>query len=133
MQKKIAIILWVPVSKTCSKTNIYLKVRSFFVTIYRKMEAKLSARLVQIAFYLADFFFTNIRYLFLFICVIYTKGNETVANWDYPNVCLTINDPVKSYLLVFSVFIVPILKRLSIEKFLRKILYIFTFITHIYL
>ena len=48
--------------------------------------------------------FTNIKYMFLLFCRIFTKQNKVVVNWGYTNVCFMMNDPLKMVLCHFCCF-----------------------------
>ena len=93
MQKKISIMLWLSISKTCIKISSYLKVKW-----QRKMAAlsifiKISQKFLLFGWYF--FNFTNMSICFINVCNMHQAGNESKTNSGYTNVCFTINGQLK--------------------------------------
>ena len=118
MQKKISTMLWVYEYQFPqlvltwefeASVPIHCKMAalSFFSKIGQKMH-----------FIWVIFNSVNIRYLFLLISGIYAKDNKAVTNSGCTDVCFTLNGRLK--MLIFAIFIVPILKWLLTKILWKK-------------
>ena len=123
-RKKIAIMSRVRISKTSSKMSSYLKVWSFCVHSFaiKWWPFQFLAKFLKIAIYLVDVFWLRKHQVYVLINVRNIhKRQRSSGKFGYTNLCFMITSTLKWYLLIFGIFIVPVLKWLLTKMWWKKL------------